>query len=39
MQKKSWMEVTTRKISKREVKKIYSELIQRDTDALMKEKN
>ena len=33
------MEVTTRKISKSEAKKLYSELIQGDIDALMKEKS
>ena len=33
-----WMEVTTRKISKSEVEKLYNELIQRDIDALEREK-
>ena len=37
--KKSWMEVTTCKISKSEAKKLYSELIQGHIDTLMKEKS
>ena len=32
------MEVTTRKISKKEAKELYNELIQKDVDALTKEK-
>ena len=39
MQKKKWMKVTTRKTTKIEVKKLYSELIQKDTDALEGEKS
>ena len=35
--KKFGMEVTTRKISKSEVKKLYRELIQKDIDALERE--
>ena len=37
-EKKNWMVVTTPKISKSEVKKLYNELIQKDTDALEREK-
>ena len=33
------MEVTTRKISKKEAKELYNELIQKDVDALTKEKS
>ena len=33
------MEVTTSKISKSEAKKLYNELIQKDTEALEREKN
>ena len=36
--KKNWMVVTTPKISKSEVKKLYNELIQKETDALEREK-
>ena len=36
--KKIWMEVTTCKISKSETKKLYNELIQKDIDALDREK-
>ena len=38
MQKKNWMEVTTRKTTKSEAKKFYNELIQKDIDALGTEK-
>ena len=36
--KKSWTKVTTSKISKNEAKKLCEELIQKDTDALTREK-
>ena len=36
--KKIWMEVTTCKINKSETKKLYNELIQKDIDALDREK-
>ena len=32
--KKNWMEVTTRKTTKSEAKKLYNELVQEDVDAL-----
>ena len=37
--KKFWMEVTTRKITKREAKKLYNKLIQKEIDSLEREKN
>ena len=37
--KNFWMGVTTRKITRREAKKLYSKLIQKDTDALEREKS
>ena len=37
--KKNWMEATTRKTTKSETKELYNELIQKDTDALEREKN
>ena len=36
---KFWTEVTTRKITERETKKLYNELIQKDINALKKEKS
>ena len=36
--KKNWMEVPTRKTTKSETKKLYNELIQKDIDALEREK-
>ena len=38
MKKKKKMVVTTPKISKSEVKKLYNELIQKETDALERKK-
>ena len=37
--KKIWIEIITRTISKSEAKKLYNKLIQKDTDALTKEKS
>ena len=37
--KNSWIEVTTRKISKSEAKRLYNELIQKNINALTKEKS
>ena len=37
--KKIWAKVTTNKISKTEAKKLYKELIQKDTDPLEREKS
>ena len=37
--KNSWIEVTTRKISKSDAKKLYNELIQKNINALTKEKS
>ena len=37
--KKVWMEGTTRKITKSEAKKLYNKLIQKDINALKKEKS
>ena len=37
--KKSWMEVTTRKTTKSEAKILYNKLIQKETDALEREKS
>ena len=39
MQKKFWAEVTTRKTTKCEAKKLYNELIQKDTDTLERGKS
>ena len=39
MQKKFWAEVTTRKTTKSEAKKLYNELIQKDIDTLEREKS
>ena len=36
--KKLWTEVTTRKTTKSEPKKLYNKLIQKDIDALKREK-
>ena len=36
---KFWTEVTTRKITEQETKKLYNELIQKDINALKKEKS
>ena len=38
-QKKIWKEVTTRKTTKSEEKKLYEELIQKDIDTLKREKS
>ena len=38
MKKKTWTKVTTSQISKTEAKKLYEELIQKDTDALTRKK-
>ena len=39
MKKKTWTKVTTSQISKTEAKKLYEELIQKDTDALTRKKS
>ena len=38
-EKKTWTKVTTSQISKNEAKKLYEELIQKDTDALTRKKS
>ena len=38
-EKKIWTEVTTRETTKIETKKLYNELIQKDTDTLEREKS
>ena len=38
MQKKIWTEVTTHKITKSETKELHNELIQKEIDALEREK-